>query len=117
MPPPDRALSAVGGGAVTPAPAPCTGVAGAGSVADDDGRAVAKPAGRVKSVPITTRIAPGRSPVLRWESKLPRTLAKLAALLSAPAPYSTRETRARAFPVLAFPGLNPRLVSARSSWP
>jgi hypothetical protein len=31
IPPPDRALSAVGGGAVTPGPAPCTGVAVAGS--------------------------------------------------------------------------------------
>ena len=41
IPPPERALSAVGGGAVTPGPAACTGVAGAGSVVDGDGPAVA----------------------------------------------------------------------------
>jgi hypothetical protein len=117
MPPPDRALSAVGGGAATPAPAPCTGVAGAGSVADDEGRAVAKPVGRVKSVPITTRTAPGRSAALPRVGRPPRALARLAALVSAPAPYSTMEAAMRAGPVLAFPGLNPRVVSARSSWP
>lgn len=92
MPPPEKALSAVGGGAATPAPAPCTGVAGAGSVADGDGRTVAKPVGSVKSVPITTRTAPGARPALRWVGKPPIALAKLTALFSAPAPYSTRET-------------------------
>src|ERR1035437_7064993 len=117
MPPPDRALSAVGGGAATPGPAPGTGFAGAGAVADGEGRPVAKPLGRVKSVPITTRTAPGRNPALRWVARPPRAPARLEALVWAPAPYSTTETRTRTGPVLALPGRNPRAVSGRPGGP
>lgn len=115
MPPPDRALSAVGGGAVTPGPAACTGVAGVGPVAV--GEPVTKTLGNVKSEPITTRTLPAGRPALRWVGKPPRALANFLALASAPAPNSMTEAETTAGPVLALPGRKPAAASACSSWP
>src|SRR5450631_661100 len=83
MPPPDRALSAVGGGAGTPAPAPCTAVAGAGAAAVGEDL-VAVPVGSVKSVPITTRILPAGSVAWGAVGNPPRDRARLEAAVSPP---------------------------------
>lgn len=117
IPPPGRALRAVGGGAALPAPAACTALVGPGTLADPDARTVAIPVGGVKVVSITTRMLPGLSPVPGWVGKPSRVLARAAGLVAAPAPYCTTEACTSAFAVLAVPGLNPRAASARSSWP
>src|ERR1035437_221747 len=116
MPPPDTTLSAVGGGAATPAPAACTAVAGAGEAADGDDCAVGLPVGRGESVPIMTRILPAGSVPRACVGRPPSVPARRDALAAAPAPYSMTETCTRVGPVLAFPPLNPRVLSARSSW-
>ena len=66
----------------------CTAFA---AVADGEDPAVAKPVGIVKLVPITMRMLPRRSDERRWVARPPRALARLEALVSAPAPYSTTE--------------------------
>src|SRR5450631_832835 len=91
-PPPDTALSAVGGGALTPAPEACTAVAVAGAAADRDDCGVGLPVGSVKSVPITTRILPAGSVPSAWVGRAPSVPARRDALAAAPAPYSTTET-------------------------
>src|SRR5664280_2212387 len=91
MPPPDSALSAVGGGPATPAPPACTALAVVGAL-PGEGLAVAKPPGIAKLVPITTRMLPGRSPALGWVDRPPSALARTAALPWPPAPYCTSET-------------------------